>query len=327
MKRLPRPPAEFTDADGRPMVGSFEGTLPAVDYAGCASTWRRSLQHKRWLFVMLAGPSKIISLGIVHAGYVGQLFAYSFDLDTGRRAFQIAKMIQPLGVRIGREVSDISGFSAEGLGFFAQFVQPEREGTAAVDLRCSGVELSARLRFGEAPPPLSAVVDLGSEHWGATEKRILAPVEGTLRLGEEAWDLSSFTGGYDFSSGILPYHTRWRWSWGMGKTEEGVPFGFNLVDGFLGAAECAAWVGGELWPLSEGRIAIVGREASVRTEDGRMVGSFRDQGRFEMHKNLGPLRGRFSQQAGELAGRLRARGHDLKFSQLVSVVEDQNVHW
>jgi hypothetical protein len=104
----------------------------------------------------------------------------------------------------------------------------------------------------------------------------------------------------------------------------------NLVEGFVGEAECAAWVDGEVFPLGEGRFTFDAknplREWRVESEGGGVDMRFNPGGAHDEHRNLGVVSSRFLHPIGAYTGKLRAGGRELDVTAL-GVTEDQDVTW
>ena len=137
-----------------------------------------------------------------------------------------------------------------------------------------------------------------------------------------------------FRSGLLPHHTTWRWAYACGRAGEQGPVALNLVQGFNGAVECAAWVrrgaGWEIVPLEEARIEYqaVDRPWQVNTPDGAVDLTFTPTGCHREHRDLGLVRSRFVQAAGHFSGRLTLPGGPaVPFDRVPGVTEDQDLRW
>ena len=108
--------------------------------------------------------------------------------------------------------------------------------------------------------------------------------------------------------------------------------GLNLVQHFVGAPECAVWVDGEIFPLSEGRFELdLDRPLQpwrVRTAEGEVDLRF-DPGAIhaETH-DFGVVASRFIQPAGSFSGTIRVAGRaPLELDGVLGVVEDQDARW
>ncbi len=106
----------------------------------------------------------------------------------------------------------------------------------------------------------------------------------------------------------------------------------NLVQGFVGPAECAVWVEDEIYPVSE---AVVDFDQErplapwkVRTRDGEVDLAFDPGAMHEEKRNLVVVASSFIQPAGSFSGTIRVPGRaPLELDRVPGVVEDQVVTW
>jgi hypothetical protein len=192
--------------------------------------------------------------------------------------------------------------------------------------------MEASLDAAAAPPAIGAVAEVAPGRFDATEKRALLAASGTLSAGGRTISLDGGIGGYDFTSGLLARRTRWRWGFALGRTARGEPFGLNLVEGFVGEAECAAWIGSELLPLGEGRFAFDGERPAdswrVRTADGAADLVMRPGAVHEEKRDLLLVRSRFVQPCGDWSGTLAPSNREpVRIGRALGVTEDQDVTW
>jgi hypothetical protein len=184
-----------------------------------------------------------------------------------------------------------------------------------------GIALDVSLDFASAPPPIAAIARLGPELASATEKHALATVRGSVEAGGRRHDLSGALGGYDYTNGLMPRRTRWRWAFAMGRTAAGDPVGFNVTEGFVGEAECAVFTSRGVDPLGVPHFTDTGATTSIA--GGGVDLRFTHAAAHAQRKNLVIVRSRFVQAVGTF------RGHvgDLEIADLCGIVEDQDVVW
>jgi hypothetical protein len=196
------------------------------------------------------------------------------------------------------------------------------------------IVLDAALDTTGAPPAITAIAPVGAMRDGlvnVTEKRALLAVRGELTVRSRHRKLQDAIGGYDYTHGLLARRTMWRWAWALGRAKTGERVGFNLVQGFVGEPECAAWVDGEVFPLREGRFELDRdqplSEWRVSTADGAVDLRFTPGGMHAERKNFGLIHSRFVQPVGRYAGTLRVGGKELVLDGVLGVTEDQDVLW
>ena len=230
-----------------------------------------------------------------------------------------------------------------GEGARATFLAPgaalrisRAEGTGGYQLEVSSreVQLEAMLDAAAGPPPVAAILPTTGGDVDCTQKANVLPATGTLRAGGRQWNLGAGVGGLDFTRGLLPRKTAWRWAFALGRTEEGTPVGLNLTDGLSDAAknENALWIGRELSPLGPPRFTFDANNPSgpwqVRTADGAVDLRFAASGLHREERNLLLVRSHFVQVAGTFHGTVKdAAGRTHNLEGVPGVTEDQRVTW
>ncbi len=338
--RLLRPaPAHFLAADGtgatgsvaRPCLGSFTGPLPAVELPGLTFAGDL-LRRKRWLWGCIAGSDLLVAFAVVRTGYAASAFVTVMD----PRSVRLAGDAAWTGPSFLARVSD----DPHAAGLVARFAAPRvlLEVTRAapgagldVHLRIArlDLELDAHLVEDGEPPPLAVIADLGAGCLDATEKRALLPVRGHARALDRRYMLDGTFGGYDYTHGLLPRRTRWRWAFGMGRTLRGEPLGFNVAKGFVGEAECAVFDRNGVHGISEPEIAFDPSrpEGPWSVRGGGLELAFRVAGVHAERRRLGLVRTDFLQPAGVFEGTIEVAGCVHEVRDLPGVVEDQDVLW
>jgi hypothetical protein len=334
----PAPDSILDPATRLPRLGSYRGGLPRVDWKPLGiGRAARVLQHKRWLYVAITSGDLYVALAIVRLGYASSAFVYAYEAATGRMLVQRSWVAPPFAAL----VSDTGGagcharFSARGVHIVVE--RARREPYYGVHVETRGLSLSASLDAGNAPPAIGAVAEVAPGRFCATEKRALLAVRGSLRVhdpggGDVTASLDGALAGYDFTSGLLARHTEWRWAFALGRLEGGEPFALNLVEGFVGEAECAAWVGGEVVGLGEGRFTF-DRERPmepwrVRTADGVADLTMTPGAVHEEKRDVVVARSHFVQPCGAWTGRIALPGRaPWRVERALGVTEIQDATW
>lgn len=310
-----------------PAFGAYAGPLPAVHFANLGLR-DRVARRKRWVYVALATEEAWFSAAIVRTGYAATAFAFAYDLR-GQRMMLDRTVLGPSPVA---RVSD--DFHAPGeIARFAMgkttLALTRRGPTLELHVRMRDLEIDAAVEEASGPPAVTAIASLGKGLVNGTEKRALLSMRGRARCGNREVILDGGTAGYDYTHGLLPRHTQWRWAFALGKARSGEPFGLNLVQGFVGEAECAAFFGGEVVPLAEPRFEL---DVAQPMRQWRLAGdgidlAFEPGGVHAQHTNLGVVRSRFIQPVGLFTGTVRVGSRDVYVEGLPGVVEDQDVLW
>lgn len=328
MRTLAPAPARFRDASTHePAFGSYEGALPRVDLGGL-SLVQRTFRRKKWLYVAITTERVWVSLAVVRMGYATSAFAFVYDIGA-RRMLVDRTVVAPPRVA---EVADDP--TAEGLvarfAFGRSRISLVRKGERReLRARFTGLSLDATFDGATAPPAISAVARLGPSLASATEKLALADVKGSVEVDGQRIALDGGFGGYDYTHGLMPRHTRWRWAFAMGEAKDGEPVAFNLVDGFVGEAECAAFRAGRVFPLYEPRIRfdVEHPERPWRLEGEGVDLTFHVGAVHAQRTNLAIVRSRFLQPTGVFHGTLQVDGRSVELEALPGVVENQDVLW
>lgn len=315
-------------AGSTPAFGAYEGPLPKVEL-GPLGLRDRIARRKRWVWGAFVTGDVWISFALVRTGYAATVFAFAYDL-AGKRMLADRTVIGP-----SARVAD--DFHAQGEVAHFQLGQKHvslvRSGSRlAVRIRLEDIAVDAAIDEASGPPAITAIAPVGAPGEGclnATEKRVLLGVTGGATCAGRDFTLDGGYAGYDYTHGLLPRHTTWRWAYAQGRTTAGEPIGLNVVQGFVGEAECAAWLSGRLIaiaqpdfdfdvadPMKPWRLTAAGID--LRFTPGAV---------HAQRTKLVVVKSRFVQPVGTFTGTLRLEGHDVEVDGLPGVVEDQDVLW
>ncbi|WP_437497037.1 DUF2804 domain-containing protein [Sorangium sp. So ce1099] len=334
MRELTTPPdAIFDPITGAARVGSYRGELPRVDLAQIAPrTLDRVLKHKRWTYVAIASDEVFIAAAVVHLGYLANTFGVVFD-KAGRRLLVDRSTFGP---PFAASVGDVGGEGSSARAWLprgrVRIERPRGQASVTVTAAFRGLDLHARLDSRVAPPAISVISEAPGGVLIATEKRQLLGVEGEASVLGRRITLDGALASYDYTSGLMPRRTTWRWAIAMGRAQSGERVGLNVGEGFVGDAECALWVDGDLFPLPEGRFTFDAARPldpwHVRTADGSVDLRFIPGAAHSNHTNLGVLASEFLQPIGLSSGTVRVPdGRVLELRDVLGVAEDQVITW
>ena len=321
-------PTSFIDAaTGAPAYGAYAGPMPAVDL-GQLGLRDRVARRKRWVYCAIVTDEMWLSFAIVRTGYAATAFAFAYD-RAGKRMMVDRSVLAPAPMARVNDDPHAQGELATFARGKTRLSVTRRGTTLDVHVRLRDLEIDAAIDEATGPPAITAIASLGNGLLDATEKRGLLDVKGLARTGNREIVLSGGTAGYDYTHGLLPRHTTWRWAFALGRDESGQPFGFNVVQGFVGQAECAAFCGGEVVPIAEPRFEF-DLAAPMRpwrlTADGVDL-TFEPGAIHAQTTNALLVKSRFVQPVGLFTGTVRIRGRDVRVAGLPGVVEDQDVLW
>ena len=291
------------------------------------------------MYVAIVTDDLYLAVAVVRLGYIANAFAFAFD----KRAMRMSVDHTALGPTFACDVGDTASEGCVAmfrLGKKTSILirRPLASTTYGVEVRAPNLEIHAQLESATSPPAITAIARIADGDDGAarlvntTEKRALLDVRGHAVVCGERRSLDGALAGYDYTHGLLARRTKWRWAYLLGRAKSGERVGMNLVEGFVGEAECAVWIDGEVFPLAEGRFDFdVARPLEpwrVRTADGGVDLRFSPGGMHSDNTNLGIVASRFVQPAGVFAGTIRVEGRaPLELEGVLGVTEDQDALW
>lgn len=312
MPRLPPAPAALLGARGVVQWGSYEGAIDGADVGVLASRAERLFRRKRWMWVGVAAGDVFAGAAVVDLGYAASAFAFAYDDAARAMLFDRSAM----GLRADVQPSGGARFRSRALSVTL--------GPREMEIASAGVEVHATFDEGAAPPAITAVAPVPGGKINVTRKRALLPARGAAKVGGRTIALDGGLAGYDLTQGLLARRTAWRWAFAMGRGAGGAPVGVNLVEGFVGAAECARFDATSATPLAEGRFTFDPRRPleEWRVESTEVDLRFRPGGAHVEKTNLLVVRSRFVQAVGSFVGTLGGEA-----VRLLGVAEDQDVVW
>jgi hypothetical protein len=153
-----------------------------------------------------------------------------------------------------------------------------------------------------------------------TRKQAPVHVSGRVSAGGRSFDIDGDDGFLDESAGYHARHTAWRWSAGVGRTDDGLRVAWNLVDGLHdapSASERSVWV-------DDGEPREVPHQEFAA--DLSAVGGlrFREWSARESSMNLLVMRNSYRQPFGEFSGELPC---GLRLAEGYGVMEEHDVRW
>jgi uncharacterized protein DUF2804 len=240
--------------------------------------------RKRWTYVGAFGPEVMLCGGAAQVGPIWQSWWALWD----RRAGRLRERTRP-----GRR---------------AAIVRADRLRVPALELDLlvePGAEVEVRIPDGAA--------------WTWTRKRAGVRARGTLE-GRPV-ELGAVV---DESAGYHPRDTSWRWSAGVGTTEDGRAVAWNLVAGINDppmGSERAVWVEGA--PREVGPVRFAEDLSAIAFAEGGEL-RFAGEASRERNDNLLLLRSRYAQPFGTFTGELPG---GLRLVEGYGVMERHEARW
>ncbi|UGS38110.1 DUF2804 domain-containing protein [Capillimicrobium parvum] len=251
---------------------------------------------KRWRYVGVFGPERMLCVGLAHVGGVPQAWWAVWDRGAGslreRTIFARPRAI----VRFGH-------------------------GPGRVTVRDRDVRIDLELDEGRGVETVCP--HGGGTGWIWTRKQAGIAARGSVRLGERAFAVDGLA-VVDDTAGYHARHTAWRWSAGVGRTADGQVAGWNLVSGVNDPphdSERTVWLDGA--PREAGPCTFADDLSAVRTADGGDL-AFRAEATRERHDELLLVRSDYRQPFGTFSGVLPG-GAGL--AEGFGVMEDHRARW
>lgn len=301
------------------------------------------LRRKRWNFVFVSHPDVLVAAALSNADYAGLAFVWLYDLK--RRRFLELEALSPLAraVRIGDAIDAESSFTSRALTYTWQ---PHGRGVKVhvVAPRMKGdrnpLTLDLRIPDVFTDESLNLIVPWSDTVWNYTGKLVALPAEGELTAGGQHYRFAAgeTLASIDFTRGIWPYSTVWRWTSGAGllgpnKRRVGVNFGEGWTDG-TGVVENALYVDGKVMPLWEpvafslNARSLLSPWTMRTTESKRVELEFTPSYSRTQDINVIAVRMKLAQVMGHFSGRIVTdRGETLEIEGLPGIAEDHMARW
>jgi Protein of unknown function (DUF2804) len=193
------------------------------------------------------------------------------------------------------------------------------EGSRGVEVTAGRVRVNGVLDLELSRPDGVEVVSPHGRSYVWTRKLAPVRVRGRVTVNARDFELDGPEGFVDESAGYHARHTEWRWSAGIGRTEDGRAVAWNLVDGLHDAVERSertVWIDGE--PSEVPPQSFAGDLSRVGDLE------FTAWSARESNRNLLVMRNRYRQPFGEFSGRLPG---GLRLAEGYGVMEEHDVLW
>jgi hypothetical protein len=330
------PPSLLRSSTGDVAEGSYRGGVGRVDPGLLRKGPLFRVAHeKRWVYAAVASGDLLVAAAVVRLGYVANCFAFAYDRAAGRIVGKYTAVAPPLAAEVGDTGDEGCRARFGWLGAHVAIERGRGERDYRLEVQAPQLRVSARLSTESMPPRIGAIAAIPGPPAGlfnATEKGVLLPAVGEAIAGGRHYDLEGGLGGYDYTAGFLARHTAWRWAFLLGRARGAERVALNLVQGFVGEPECAVWIDGELFPVSEGRIEMTPGQPlapwRVGTAEGEVDLRFEPGDLHAEERNYGIIASKFLQPVGSYSGTIRLPGRaPIELDGVLGVAEDQDVLW
>ena len=341
-------PSAWIDAQGAPLFGSYSGELREIAFGDLTGQYKDTplalaLRRKCWHYTFLSTPELMIVLAIADLGYLANTFLCAVDLRTRAVLFDESFLGAPwVQGRVDNQPGvGLSGrFAAPGVR--TRVSRPGKGDRYYLSAHVSGarrpisgaIHLDAELIASGAPPPLTVIAPVPGGVVNVTQKSNALMATGSLTLGGRRFDLDGGVAGMDYTQGLLARNTSWRWAFAAGRSKDGTPLGFNLVEGFNEASrhtnENGFWEGDKLNPLPRARFTYNRNELMQPwdvTADQSVDLHFKPLYAHREIKDFKVIKSRFYHVLGLYSGTVRVGDKEVVVENLPGVTEDQEMRW
>ena len=326
--------------DRKPQFGHWTGEITNADLRsyrrGDWSDALLPLREKRWQYVGLYSDDFIIGLAVVHAGYLGNIFAYVYDRKT--QFLWEMERNAPLanGIRFAR------GFEESVICYRAEKERLRFDnnlilGKRGIDVRLKndGMILDIRAEIVDRileHPPLQVLLGTPDGDCSFTHKTAGLEVEGTVRLGNKHWDLKKCNtlAAIDKTVGYHARKTEWNWA-SLAGISNGKVLGLILTNPT--PEQNVFWVDKELHRVGPVTFQYTDEYSpwSIKTTESDLANielEFTPRHCRRQHINFGVLESRFIQPCGEFSGWFETtEGQRIEVNNIPGVVEEHFARW
>lgn len=338
---LPEAPERLIAPNGLPTFGVYQGAVPSLNLSdfdfttlrrGLASRFRPTagLYLKRWHYTGFVHPSFVLGLACVDLGYVGNLFAYLYERETGALHGFDALLPAARGIRLA-ETARTGRTQASGAGIDIE-IDPGVE-PCPVRLRARG-RLSADLTLDPRGfTPLSCITRIGLGGFNYTHKASGLPAAGHVEIDGRRIAADGAFAVVDFTAGVPARETFWNWASGCGRCESGKRFGINLVAGIneTGFTENVFWLDGKPEKLDVIHFDYDRRDLMqpwrLTSADGKLDLTFKPEGSRSARVNALLIASDFHQPFGAFSGTFRRGRGKEQVSEGHGFVEEHFARW
>lgn len=218
----------------------------------------QDLRLKIWDYYAITTPTHFFSFTLSDIGYLGMVFAYMIDFETGEYKEQTLSL--PLGGGVKLPRNSTSGVSDYGKGsLYLKFdAQPDYRTLSVRWPGFAGTEFNAEVTFS-CPPEhesMNIVIPIPGKRFYFNRKINCMPARGWVEYKGTRFEIEPDTcqGNLDWGRGVWEYKSFWVWASASGFLMDQRRIGLNLGFGFgdtSAATENCVILNGKLHKLGE----------------------------------------------------------------------------
>ena len=335
MPLLPAPD-KLIDASGTLAFGQYRGALKDVDIADAqVAGWpgfSSGLRLKRWQHFCIVHPELVLTLAVVHTGYLQLAWVQAIDRATGR-AEECAGRWPLVRTSVARSLWDEHNrASGSGLEVHIHNHLDQQAHRLEVATQDPGIQASLVCHHDPAETEALVVCLPVGRGRGAYSHKVPLPVSGTLEaFGRRVQlDPAECTAILDIHQAHYPRHTWWKWATFVGRDEAGRRVAVNLTRNIVeGDAihENALWIDGKLQLLGPAAFELEKEPWRAGTRDGGTQLVFEGGGEREEALDLMVVVSRFRQRFGSFSGVVQAQEGPIRLDGAFGLFEDHQATW
>ena len=198
--------------------------------------WQR-FRLKCWDYYAVTTPTHFFSFTIGDVGYLGQVFAYVIDFETGRFHEQTINLPLARGITLPRNAHKGVSSYASRAAWMRFTTEPN---SRSLFVRWPGFDakkgLSAEITLALPPEhqSMAIVIPIGERRFYYNRKVNCMPAEGWVEYAGTRYALThkNALGNLDWGRGVWEYRSFWIWASASGFLADGRRVGLNLGTGF-----------------------------------------------------------------------------------------------
>ena len=346
--------------EGVPLFGGYEGIVTTTGMAGLSGDFtlggsdplgmaRRRIRQKSWVYVFAATPEIAVTCALVNGALTGSGFLMVTDLRTGEVIADTSRKGALASVNDAPGDGLRAAYRLPGTRYSVRRDGGQTRLRASVGRSLASLPgqsrpwIEADLTLLETGVGITAVSQV--EHGDESTVSVTGKTAGLAVTGEvvvhadggaRTLTLDGGFGGYDYTKGLMPRSTSWRWAYGTGRLPDGTVLGFNLTEGFSGVGERSrenvVWIDGRPSALDartrfEFDHADVMKPWRMTTVDGTVRLRFEPLAPHNEHLDVKVLRSHFVQPVGIFSGEIDVAGRTFVLDRMPGVSEDQDIVW
>ena len=309
------------------------------------------LRIKRWQYFGITTPTHFFSFTLSHVGYLGPVFVYVLDLNTGRYHEQTISVPFGSGIVLPRNSTSGECRYEKGSLYLRFFTPADSRRRLEVNwpgFGGSGLKADVKLFLREGQESVVNAFPYANRRFFYTRKVNCMPAEGTIEYGWDevgsdgnkklkAYRISPDTclGTLDWGVGVWPYRSFWIWASFSQFLPDGRTLGLNAGDGIGNSPEMndnAIILEGRVHKLGKINFKYDNKDFKkpwlMTSTDGRLALEFKPFFERVAKTDVGILSSEVHQMFGRYSGILVTNaGERIEVKCLIGWAEEHHARW